>query len=80
MAYLPMSEKPVRFFGVRVLLTLYFDQEIAPNRRFAGRCHNGAVGVPVPARGENAVPVPARGRCLYGAQHIYMLDLILAPF
>ena len=37
--------------------------QIVTRSRFAGRCHNGAVNV----------PVPARGRCIFGAQHIYTL-------
>ena len=45
--------------------------QIITRSRFAGRCHNGAVGVPVPARDENAVPVPAQGRCIFGVQHIH---------
>ena len=53
-----------------------FQHGARQNRNFRpvlARCHNGAVFVPVPARGKKDVPVPARGRCQFGTQHIQEL-------
>ena len=52
-----------------------FGPRSSTGRPVVARCLNGAVGVPVPARGENAVPVPARAKCLFGAQHTYCVTL-----
>ena len=66
MAYLLRSE-PI------TLLQLMMRPKSSLDWCFLAQCLNGAVEVPVPARGEKSRPVPARGRCHDGTQHIQYL-------
>ena len=73
MAYLLRSE-PI------TLLQLMMRPKSSLDWCFLAQCLNGAVEVPVPARGEKSRPVPARGRCHDGTQHIRTLIQIILTF